>query len=96
MAMDGVQECAVIGVPDDVWGEAVTAVVVLANGSSLNGDTIVQASKRALGSSKRRSASTWWTRSRARRWARPTSAPSGPSSGEAAGGPSTETESHMA
>jgi acyl-CoA synthetase (AMP-forming)/AMP-acid ligase II len=52
MAMDGVQECAVIGVPDDVWGEAVTAVVVLANGNSLNGDTIIEASKRALGSVK--------------------------------------------
>ena len=29
LALPGVAECAVIGVPDDVWGERVTAVVVM-------------------------------------------------------------------
>ena len=31
----GIEECAVIGLPDDTWGEAVTAVVVLRGGNSL-------------------------------------------------------------
>jgi malonyl-CoA/methylmalonyl-CoA synthetase len=30
-----IRECAVIGLPDDTWGEAVTAVVVLKDGTSL-------------------------------------------------------------
>jgi malonyl-CoA/methylmalonyl-CoA synthetase len=30
-----IRECAVIGLPDDTWGEAVTAVVVLKNATSL-------------------------------------------------------------
>ncbi len=32
---DAISECAVVGVPDDTWGEAVTAFVVLTAGSSL-------------------------------------------------------------
>lgn len=31
----GIHECAVVGLPDDTWGEAVTAVVVLKPGASL-------------------------------------------------------------
>ena len=34
-AVDGVAACAVVGVPDDRWGEAVCAVVVPRNGASL-------------------------------------------------------------
>jgi acyl-CoA synthetase (AMP-forming)/AMP-acid ligase II len=34
-AIDGVAACAVVGVPDDRWGEAVCAVVVPTDGSSL-------------------------------------------------------------
>ena len=32
----GIRECAVVGLPDDTWGEAVTAVVVLADGVTLD------------------------------------------------------------
>ena len=34
--MDGVAEVAVFGIPDPVWIEAVTAVVVVKQGSSLD------------------------------------------------------------
>jgi acyl-CoA synthetase (AMP-forming)/AMP-acid ligase II len=52
LAMDEVRECAVIGVPDHKWGEAITALVVPANGDLLNGDTIIAEARRALGSVK--------------------------------------------
>ena len=35
MALPQVQECAVIGVPDEKWGEAVKAFVVIREGESL-------------------------------------------------------------
>jgi malonyl-CoA/methylmalonyl-CoA synthetase len=35
-----IRECAVIGVPDDTWGEAVAAAVVLAEGESLELDAL--------------------------------------------------------
>jgi acyl-CoA synthetase (AMP-forming)/AMP-acid ligase II len=39
-AVDGVAACAIVGVPDDRWGEAVCAVVVPRSGASLTLDTV--------------------------------------------------------
>ena len=36
----GVKECAVIGIPDEYWGEAVKAVVVMNNNSKINDEEI--------------------------------------------------------
>ena len=47
-----VQECAVIGIPDDKWGEAVKAVVQLKPNVSANEDEIISAVKVKLGSVK--------------------------------------------
>jgi long-chain acyl-CoA synthetase len=45
-----VLECAVIGVPDEVWGEALKAVVVLKPGTSATEDEIVELTRRELAS----------------------------------------------
>jgi acyl-CoA synthetase (AMP-forming)/AMP-acid ligase II len=47
-----VQDCAVIGVPDDVWGEAVTAVIELKPGRELVPAEVIDLCKRRLGSVK--------------------------------------------
>jgi acyl-CoA synthetase (AMP-forming)/AMP-acid ligase II len=47
-----VQDCAVIGVPDDKWGEAVTAVVELKPGLSIAADEVIAMCKDRLGSIK--------------------------------------------
>ncbi|MEQ9654721.1 MAG: AMP-binding protein [Hyphomonas sp.] len=51
-AMDDVVECAVIGVPDQKWGEAVKAVVRLAEGSPLTEDDIIAFCRDKLGGVK--------------------------------------------
>lgn len=47
---EGVLECAVIGIPDDVWGEAVKAVVVMKPGESATEEEIINTAKAHLAS----------------------------------------------
>ncbi len=52
MALDGVAECAVIGVPHDIWGEAVTAIIVAAAGEAPDEALVIAHCKALLGSVK--------------------------------------------
>jgi acyl-CoA synthetase (AMP-forming)/AMP-acid ligase II len=47
-----VQECAVIGIPDEKWGEAVSAVVQLKVGQSVSETELIEFAKERLGSIK--------------------------------------------
>lgn len=47
-----VQDCAVVGVPDEKWGEAIKAVVELKRGCSLSADELLAFCKERLGSVK--------------------------------------------
>jgi len=47
-----VDDCAVIGVPDDKWGEAVTAIIETKPGQTLDSSQVIGACKQALGSIK--------------------------------------------
>jgi fatty-acyl-CoA synthase len=52
MAHDAVRDCAVIGLPDDKWGERVCAVVQLQPGSLVDGAELMAFVKKRLGSVK--------------------------------------------
>ncbi|RPA58543.1 AMP-dependent acyl-CoA synthetase [Gordonia oryzae] len=52
MAHDAVRDCAVIGLPDEKWGERVTAVITLAENADLDLDELTAFVKKRVGSVK--------------------------------------------
>ena len=52
LALDQILECAVIGIPDDKWGESIKAVVVLKDGASISAEEIISSVKPKLGGVK--------------------------------------------
>jgi fatty-acyl-CoA synthase len=60
MALPEVHECAVVGVPDDTWGEAVKAIVVLRNGHALTPEAVIAHCKRKLGGVKAPKSVEFW------------------------------------
>ena len=49
LELDAVQECAVVGVPDEKWGEAVKAVIELKPGQTLDEQQVIALCKARLG-----------------------------------------------
>ena len=48
LSLPEIQDCAVIGIPDEKWGEAVTAVVELVPGNTLNEDITLDLCRKQL------------------------------------------------
>ena len=53
-------ECAVIGIPDEKWGESVKAIVVLKAGQSMTEEQLIEAVKSKLGGVKTPKSVEFW------------------------------------
>jgi acyl-CoA synthetase (AMP-forming)/AMP-acid ligase II len=61
MAYDAVRDCAVIGLPDEKWGERVTAVVQLQGGAEIDTGDLIAFVKQRIGSVKAPKQIEIWT-----------------------------------
>lgn len=59
-ALPEVQDCAVVGVPDEKWGEAVKAVIELNPGQTLDEQAVIARCKEKLGSVKAPKSVDFW------------------------------------
>jgi acyl-CoA synthetase (AMP-forming)/AMP-acid ligase II len=60
MTLPEIQDCAVIGAPDEKWGEAVTAIVELRTGCAVDPQLILALCKRELGAVKTPKSVQFW------------------------------------
>jgi acyl-CoA synthetase (AMP-forming)/AMP-acid ligase II len=58
--LDAVQECSVIGVPDEKWGESIKAVIQLKPAGEVSEDQVVAHCKAKLGSLKAPRSVEFW------------------------------------
>jgi len=61
MELSQVRECAVIGTPDEKWGEAVTAIVAIGSGGSLSAEAVIAHCKARLGGVKAPKRVEFWS-----------------------------------
>ena len=60
MAHDAVADCAVVGLPDEKWGERVTAAVQLRAGAAVGAEELVAFAKERIGSVKAPKEIVFW------------------------------------